>query len=110
MNKEHEDLVPDTAKDSSEQNKEDLYTDSDILKHSQALVRQKLEEARGNDFKVEIDYTDLRLLADSISIAISRTAQVNQIAEALNKRMEMIRSHTQHIQNIAAVKLKNEEN
>lgn len=87
-----------------------LYNDADILEHTRQMVKEKLEEARNNEFKVELSYTDLRLLHDSVSIAINRTNQVNKVAEVLNSRMDQIKSFAQHIHNVASVRFTNEEN
>lgn len=100
-----------TKEETLEEVKDDrLYKDDDIMRHAQKLVLNYLEQARHQDFEVSINYTDLKLIADAVSLSISRTEQVNKIADAFNKRMELVSNHAQHLQNIASLKLKNETN
>ena len=93
-----------------EEANKNLYNDADILEHTRSMVKAKLEEARDNDFKVELSYTDLRLIHDSVAIAITRTSQVNKVVDVLNQRMGQIKDFAQHIHNVASVRFTNEEN
>lgn len=86
-----------------------IWKDSDILEHALTIAKSHMEASRASGFSVQISYNDLRILADSVSIAITRTREGNRLGKIMDERFEAIRTQLAHIKNLATLKVTTNE-
>lgn len=83
-----------------------VWNDEDILQHVSTIVQRKLETSRDEDFAVSLSYSELRLIADAVNMAINRTASGNQMVKVFQQRADAVKVLSSRILEVIDVQVK----